>query len=104
VTAAPAGADPPEAGAGGIAGARLLLGTMVDNAGLVRAKSVPGPRIAAAARDGIGMSPVFAVFCADDHIARTARYGGPVGDMRVRPDLAAATGGQHHQSDRCDDA
>ena len=95
MTAAPAGADPPEAGDGGtgagrIAGARLLLGTMVDNAGLVRAKSVPGPRIAAAARDGIGMSPVFAVFCADDHITGTARYGGPVGDMRVRPDLAAA--------------
>ena len=90
MTAAPAGADPPEAGAAGIAGARLLLGTMVDNAGLVRAKSVPGPRIAAAARDGIGLSPVFAVFCADDHITETARYGGPVGDMRVRPDLAAA--------------
>ena len=36
------------------------------------------------------MSPVFAVFCADDHITETARYGGPVGDMRVRPDLAAA--------------
>src|SRR5262249_28826987 len=70
--------------------ARLLLVTMIDNAGIVRAKSVPGPRIGSAAANGIGLSPVFAVFCADDHIVQTARYGGPVGDMRVRPDLSAA--------------
>lgn len=83
-------ADGPAAGAAGLAGARLLIATMVDNAGLTRAKSVPGYRIAAAARDGIGLSPVFAVFCSDDHITETDRYGGPVGDMRVRPDLDAA--------------
>jgi glutamine synthetase len=87
VTSAPPPAQQPDAV---IAGARLLVGTMVDNAGLTRAKSVPGHRIATAARDGIGLSPVFAVFCADDHITETARYGGPVGDMRVRPDLSAA--------------
>ncbi|HEY1641878.1 MAG TPA: glutamine synthetase family protein [Streptosporangiaceae bacterium] len=72
------------------AATRLLLGTIVDNAGITRAKSVPGHRIAAAAAAGIGLSPVFAVMCVDDHLTRAGRYGGPVGDMRLVPDLSAA--------------
>ena len=68
----------------------LLVGTIVDNAGIARAKSVPGDRIGAAVERGIGLSPVFAVMCADDHLTETDRYGGPAGDMRLRPDLSAA--------------
>lgn len=68
----------------------LLVGTIVDNAGITRAKSVPGDRIGAAVASGIGLSPVFAVMCVDDHLTATDRYGGPAGDMRLRPDLAAA--------------
>jgi glutamine synthetase len=69
---------------------RLLLGTIVDNAGITRAKSVPGHRIAAAAAEGIGLSPVFAVMCVDDHLTSAGHYGGPMGDMRLVPDLSAA--------------
>jgi glutamine synthetase len=72
------------------AATRLLLGTIVDNAGITRAKSVPGHRIAAAAAAGIGLSPVFAVMCVDDHLTSAGRYGGPVGDLRLVPDLSAA--------------
>jgi glutamine synthetase len=68
----------------------LLVGTIVDNAGITRAKSVPGDRIGAAVTHGIGLSPVFAVMCVDDHLTETDRYGGPAGDMRLRPDLSAA--------------
>jgi glutamine synthetase len=72
------------------AGTSLLVGTIVDNAGITRAKSVPGNRIGAAVASGIGLSPVFAVMCVDDHLTQTDRYGGPAGDMRLRPDLSAA--------------
>jgi glutamine synthetase len=87
VTAGAAGAG---TGAPGPAATRLLLGTIVDNAGITRAKSVPGHRIEAAAAEGIGLSPVFAVMCVDDHLTRAGRYGGPVGDMRLVADLSAA--------------
>lgn len=80
----------PAAGGPDLSGARLLLGTMIDNAGITRAKSVPGHRIAGAAAEGIGLSPVFAVFCVDDHLTKTDSYGGPTGDMRLLPDLSAA--------------
>ncbi|MEP7023653.1 MAG: glutamine synthetase, partial [Actinomycetota bacterium] len=69
---------------------KLMVGTIVDNAGITRAKSVPGHRIAAATAEGIGLSPVFAVMCVDDHLTEGGGYGGPSGDMRLLPDLSAA--------------
>jgi glutamine synthetase len=71
-------------------GVRLLAGTIVDNAGVLRTKSVPGTQLQAAATGGVGLSPVFAVMCVDGYITRGGGYGGPVGDMRLLPDLNAA--------------
>jgi glutamine synthetase len=71
-------------------GARSLLVTLADNAGLLRAKVVPSARISAAATKGIGLSPVFAVMCGDSAITSSSNYGGPMGDMRLVPDLTAA--------------
>lgn len=72
------------------AGVRLLLGTFVDNAGITRVKTVPIGRVPSAARSGVGLSPAFAVMCLDDHVTATDEFGGPVGDLRLLPDLAAA--------------
>ena len=71
------------------AGTRLLVGTFIDNAGITRVKSVPIGRLLSAARSGIGLSPAFAVMCLDDHVTATGKFGGPVGDLRLLPDLAA---------------
>jgi glutamine synthetase len=71
-------------------GVRLLAGTIVDNAGVLRTKSVPGARLQAAVTRGVGLSPVFAVMCVDGFITSGGGYGGPVGDMRLLPDLDAA--------------
>lgn len=67
-----------------------VLGTIVDNSGATRVKLLPRRRVEAATQRGIGLSPVFAVMCIDDAITATRGYGGPVGDMRLRPDMAAA--------------
>ena len=72
------------------AGVQWLIGTFVDNAGITRVKTVPIWRVLAAARHGIGLSPIFAVICIDDLFAPTARMGGPVGDLRLIPDLDRA--------------
>jgi glutamine synthetase len=66
-------------------GVRLLAGTIVDNAGVLRTKSVPGAQLQAAVTRGVGLSPVFAVMCVDGFITSAAGYGGPVGDMRAAP-------------------
>ncbi|TDO46373.1 glutamine synthetase [Kribbella sp. VKM Ac-2527] len=71
-------------------GLRMLITTIVDNAGITRAKTVPAARLRTAVRDGIGLSPVFALMCTDDAIASSPAVNGPVGDMRLIPDLAAA--------------
>jgi glutamine synthetase len=71
-------------------GVRLLAGTIVDNAGVLRTKSVPAARLQAAVTSGVGLSPVFAVMCVDGFITSGGGYGGPVGDMRLVPDLDAA--------------
>jgi glutamine synthetase len=72
--------------AGGI---RAVALTMVDNAGVTRVKTIPVARLEAAARFGIGLSPVFDVFLVNDHITSSAEVGGPVGDLRLMPDLDA---------------
>lgn len=72
------------------AGVDLVLGTAVNPAGLVQAKTVPVRRAAAFADPGLGASPVWHGFTIDGTgIAFTDRSG-PVGDQRLRIDLSAA--------------
>lgn len=59
----------------------------VDNAGVTRVKAVPVSGLARAAEWGVGMSPVFDVFCVDDSITAGRLAGGPTGDLRLYPDL-----------------
>jgi glutamine synthetase len=70
-------------------GVRAVALTMVDNAGVTRVKTVPISHLEAAARFGIGLSPVFDVFLVNDHITASDEVGGPVGDLRLMPDLDA---------------
>jgi glutamine synthetase len=63
--------------------------TYVDNAGITRAKTVPVGRLAEAVTAGVGISPVFDVFLVDDSSTTSAHIGGPVGDLRLYPDLDA---------------
>src|SRR5215472_10321683 len=59
----------------------------VDNSGIARVKAFPVTRIEHAATRGIGMSPVFDVFMFDDAITASPSSTGPVGDLRLFPDL-----------------
>ncbi|NJC81987.1 glutamine synthetase [Planosporangium mesophilum] len=70
---------------------RAVALTWVDNAGITRVKTVPRHRLPAAAEWGIGASPVFDVFCVDDSITTSRYVGGPVGDLRLHPDLDRLT-------------
>lgn len=73
------------------AGVHAVALTWVDNAGVTRVKAVPTARLAHAAAWGVGMSAVHDVFCVDDSITTSRHIGGPVGDLRLHPDLAAVT-------------
>ncbi|MGW1991059.1 glutamine synthetase [Embleya sp. NPDC001921] len=66
----------------------VVLG-WVDNAGITRVKAIPYSRLDAVATHGVGFSPVFDVFLADDSITAGSLVGGPAGDLRLIPDLAA---------------
>jgi glutamine synthetase len=70
---------------------RAVALTWVDNAGITRVKTVPVARLPEAAAWGVGMSPVFDVFCVDDSITTSTHIGGPVGDLRLHPDLDRVT-------------
>src|SRR5215218_7750979 len=70
---------------------RAVALTWVDNAGITRVKTVPVARLPEAAAWGVGMSPVFDVFCVDDSITTSTHIGGPVGDLRLHPDLDRLT-------------
>jgi glutamine synthetase len=72
-------------------GVRAVALTFVDNAGVTRVKTVPVARLAHAAAWGVGMSPVFDVFLLDDSITTSRHVGGPVGDLRLFPDLEQLT-------------
>jgi glutamine synthetase len=61
--------------------------TWVDTSGVTRVKAVPLVRLEHAAAWGIGMSPVFDAFLLDDSIVSGRYAGGPVGDLRLHPDL-----------------
>ncbi|MFF8595367.1 glutamine synthetase family protein [Streptomyces sp. NPDC015220] len=59
----------------------------VDTAGIGRVKTVPVAKLPAAAAWGVGMSPVFDTFLANDSIVTTDVLGSPDGDLRLYPDL-----------------
>ncbi len=61
--------------------------TYVDNTGITRVKAVPTARLVAATTSGVGMSPVFDVFVLDDSVTSSRTSTGPVGDLRLYPDL-----------------
>lgn len=69
-------------------GARLLSGTVVDPAGVIRAKHVPSARARAFHLAGMGASPSWSVFCIDGALAFRPGFG-VVGDLRLRTDLTA---------------
>jgi glutamine synthetase len=64
-----------------------VAASYVDNSGIARVKTVPVGRLGNAVRHGIGMSPVFDVFMFDDSITASPSSTGPVGDLRLFPDL-----------------
>ncbi|WEO94077.1 glutamine synthetase family protein [Streptomyces sp. FXJ1.172] len=68
-------------------GVRGIVLAYVDTAGVCRVKTVPTARLAAAVSGGVGMSPVFDTFLADDSIVTTDVLGSPDGDLRLYPDL-----------------
>ncbi len=68
-----------------------LATTWVDNSGVTRVKAVPLSRLPSAAAWGIGASPVFDAFLPDDSIVSGRHAGGPVGDLRLHPDLTRVT-------------
>ncbi|WP_062642810.1 glutamine synthetase family protein [Streptomyces maremycinicus] len=59
----------------------------VDTAGVGRVKTIPTAGLASAVAWGVGMSPVFDTFLANDHIVATDVLGSPDGDLRLYPDL-----------------
>ncbi|MFC8517416.1 glutamine synthetase [Streptomyces sp. NPDC057257] len=59
----------------------------VDTAGVCRVKTIPTAKLASAAAWGVGMSPVFDTFLANDSIVATDVLGSPDGDLRLYPDL-----------------
>jgi glutamine synthetase len=69
---------------------KFLVGTVVDYAGVIRAKGVPVARFPAFVEAGMGASPSWLVFCADMGIAFTPDFG-VIGDLRLRIDPTAAT-------------
>ncbi|HEX2315529.1 MAG TPA: glutamine synthetase family protein [Thermomonospora sp.] len=72
----------------GVAAAAL---TWVDTGGVTRVKTVPVTRLEQAAAWGVGASPVFDAFLPDDTIIAGRHAGGPVGDLRLHPDLDRLT-------------
>ncbi|MFF1547877.1 glutamine synthetase [Streptomyces sp. NPDC058291] len=63
----------------------------VDTAGIGRVKTVPTAALASAAAWGVGMSPVFDTFLANDDVVATDVLGSPDGDLRLYPDLDRLT-------------
>jgi glutamine synthetase len=72
-------------------GVRAVALTWVDNAGVTRVKAIPVEQLEAVDAWGVGMSPVFDVYLSDDSMTASSRTGGPVGDLRLFPDLDRLT-------------
>jgi glutamine synthetase len=75
----------------GAKGVTTVALTWVDNAGITRVKCVPLARLEHAAAWGVGASPVFDTFLVNDAITSGRYAGGPVGDLRLLPDLNQLT-------------
>lgn len=67
------------------AGVEIVVGSVVDFAGVARAKSVPLERLGSFVTAGMGASRSWNVFCIDDSIAFTEKLG-VVGDLRLHVD------------------
>ncbi|MFC8932334.1 glutamine synthetase [Rhodococcus sp. NPDC057135] len=63
----------------------LTIGSLVDMAGVARAKVMPAARTGVFEEIGAGVSPSWNVFCSDDRIAFTDSFS-VVGDLRLRID------------------
>jgi glutamine synthetase len=68
---------------------RVIAVTMVDNAGIARAKAVPIEALERSLRWGVGLSPVFDVCTVADTFTSSPAVGGPTGDLRLIPDPSA---------------
>jgi glutamine synthetase len=64
-----------------------ILGTVVNPAGLIHAKTVPVHRIGSFADPGLGASPVWHVFAIDQSGIVFGPDTGVVGDRRIRIDV-----------------
>jgi glutamine synthetase len=65
----------------------LVLGSIIDMAGVARGKAVPAGRLDAFTDPGLGASPSWNVFCLDDAIAFTPKFSA-TGDLRLRIDAS----------------
>jgi glutamine synthetase len=65
----------------------LIALSYPENSGVSRVKVVPSSRLDDILARGVGMSPVFDAFLADDSVTASPYSGGPVGDLRLFPDL-----------------
>jgi glutamine synthetase len=70
-------------------GIETIIGTVVNPAGLIHAKTVPPRRLNAFADPGFGASPVWHVFAIDQTGIAVTKDFGVVGDERIRIDLTA---------------
>lgn len=70
-------------------GVQFVCGSVVDGGGICRVKCVPLAKLEAAVRFGVGMPRSWSMSMSNDHFARPDGLGGPSGDLRLRPDLAA---------------
>lgn len=70
-------------------GVSTLIGSVVNLAGLMHAKTVPLRRMGAFADPGLGASPVWHVFAIDQAGIVFGESTGVVGDQRIRIDLSA---------------
>src|SRR5215213_4247338 len=68
-------------------GVATLIGTVVNPAGLIHAKTVPLRRMGAFADPGLGASPVWHVFAIDQTGVVVGDGINAVGDQRIRIDL-----------------
>ncbi|MER5450416.1 glutamine synthetase family protein [Streptomyces sp. NPDC002764] len=68
-------------------GVHGIVLSYVDTAGVGRIKTIPTQKLASASAWGVGMSPVFDTFLANDSIVTTDVLGSPDGDLRLYPDL-----------------
>ena len=69
-------------------GVATVIGTIVNPAGLLHAKTVPVARVGAFADPGLGASPVWHGFAIDQAGVVVGGAISPVGDLRIRLDLA----------------